>query len=891
MAQRARERALGQYEQTAPFAPEPDGSLRVDENLIRKLAPSEADRRALAEVDVDPSLIADDFFDYSKTVVRKPWGYEYLIFENEFVATWILHIKEGFETSLHCHPGKQTSITVLSGTACCSVLEGRVTRRAGDGMLIGKGVFHRTRSISRGGTFVMEIESPVNKRDLVRLEDQYGREGLGYESADHFSVNLQNYNYFSFIDPTAYYNARKRFGDCSIQLVQCATPADVDRLVRSHQWTAIGLLKGCVSTGGDSPPLRPGDMVSRGELLRAPSFSVDGTIEALVVNRADTLTRLSDYVISSLKDKGLRDMFFVPETTNAHLTDAVGRDTEVRSLALQTEHGATLAAEGFAKLTGRPAVVLLSTGPSATQAIAGVSNAWTDSTPLLVVSGQPRPSDLGVPGEQSLRQLANKELDIVRQVQPVTKRTEVIRDPLSIRVALDDTYRACVSGRAGPAWLDIPIDILGTNIDEAELTSPPPRPAIRIEGRRRWQEQLRETFRWLRQAERPVILVGHGVRASGSEAEFLDLAADLSIPVLTSRRGADLVPHDFPFFFGRPGTYGQRAANFVIQNSDLLISIGCRLSLPLVGRNYSAFAREARKVVVDVDVAELTKATVSVDLGIEADAGEFIREMRRRLPDDIRHGRPEWVARCRRWTHRFPTRGIHDAVTPTGVNPYRFVETLSDALDEHDVVVVDGGATLDYVMQTFRVKNGQRIISSSGLEYRGFALPGAIGAALGGRGQRIVCLCEKKGLQVTIPELQTIVNHALPIKAFIFNSRGDRGVQQVQASYFGGRYVGLDSGGIIGSLDVAKLGEAYQIPTETLSTEDGLRDTVEEMLASAGPALASVDLPEGQEVTPRMTFTVKPDGHWISKPLEDMYPLLERTELRDQMVIDVWDED
>lgn len=863
------------------------------ERVIKKTQPSEADRDMLAGIDVDMEQQANDFFDYSKVVVRKPWGYEYLLYQNDIVSVWILYIKKGYQTSMHCHPNKKTSIVLLSGKALCSTVEGEVIRAPGEGILLGEGAFHRTRSLSEEETFVMEVETPVNKRDLVRAKDDYGREKLGYEGKEHMSLNLHNYNYISFIDSNIYYNAKQRFGDCSIELKEFT---NIEALLDDNglpQWDTLTILRGKVLNDQDETIFDVGDTFGREDIELHSNLRITNQFEAIIIKKTDTMVRLSDFVVSHLKKRDVKDFFFVPETTNAHLTDAIGRDTEVRSLSLNTEHAATLAAESHAKLTGKPCVAIISSGSSAINALVGVANAWVDSTPLIVIAAQSRSSELEAPGSQPIRQLANKEIDIVNIVQPITKYATVIQDPLTVKEELDRALSLSTTGRYGPVWIDIPIDVLGTNINETELSSFESKQLPDREGPHKLKEKVLQTLALLKDSRRPVFLAGHGIRAARAQSGFVELIKSLSIPVLTSRRGVDLIPEDFPLYFGRPGTYGHRAANFIIQNADLLICVGARLSLPLIGRNYKAFARAAKKVIVDIDAQELEKVTIRPDVAINADAGKFIQEMIRCMPQVSNLRYREWTEQCQLWRSRFPPNRESREIGEQGNNPYYFVEILSNALEENDIVVVDGGPSLDYVMQAFRVKTRQRIISSPGLEHQGFALPGAIGACLSHRQQRIVCLCERKGLQANIVELQTIVNNRLPVKTFAFNSKGSPSVsvQQTQATYFGGRYIGSVSDSVSASLDIAKLGKANRIPTDVVTENSDAQNKIERLLAAEGPTLCEITLPKDHEIIPRIVLTVSQDGKWISRPLEDMYPFLDRKELEENMIIDVLDKD
>lgn len=863
----------------------------MNQRIFKKLEPSETDRRALSGTVSNPAFRVDDHFDYSKVVVKKPWGYEYLIYQNRRVAVWILFIKSGFQTSMHCHPTKKTSITILSGKARCSILERGVPRGPGQALLIGKGVFHRTQSLSQEGTYVMEVETSTNKRDLVRLLDDYGRQKLGYETLEHMTFNLSNYNYMSLIDPAVYYNVKKRFGSCAIELTRFGDDPLWRQRIQSSKWNLLCLLKGKISDRSRRRVWGPGDLMTHEDLKAWPGFRLAGEVEAIVVQDSDTMIRLSDFIVLYLKKKGLKDIFFVAGTANAHLIDAVGRDTEVRSISLQTEQAATLAAEAYSKLTGQNSLVILSSGSSTTDAITGIADAWIDSVPVVVLSGQSRPSHLGIPGETRLRQLVNKELNIADVIRPLVKYTTVVRDPFSIKQHLDRALFLSRDGRQGPVWLDIPIDLLGTNLDEKKISSE--ENIVTGEKSPRPSTKLSEVIELLKKCRRPVLLAGHGVRASGAEDEFLELAKTLAIPVLLSRRGIDLLGEDFPFYFGRPGTYGHRAANFMIQNSDLLLSIGTRLSLPLIGRNYKAFAREAVKIVVDRDAEELKKTTLHTNLAISMDAGDFIRQMLRQLAEVPKlPAHQPWKRQCEHWRTKFPP-DREFKYFKTGAkwtNPYFFVRALSDVLGHEDIVVVDGGPCLDYVMQAFRVKRGQRIISSPGLEHQGFSLPGAIGASLGSAGARVICLCEKKGLQLTTAELQTIANNHLPVKIFVFNTRGNTNVQRVQASYFGGRYVGRDNTGRVDSLNVKKLGEAYKIKTDFIDGNKTILTKIKRILACPDALLCEMLVPEDLELIPRLIFKVKPDGRWISKPLEDMYPLLDREEFKKNMIVDVFDE-
>jgi acetolactate synthase I/II/III large subunit len=858
---------------------------RLDASRIaRQLTRQSCDHDALAQCHVDPAQIADDYFDYSKVVVKKPWGYEYLIFQNAEVAVWILYVKAGASTSMHCHLRKKTSITILSGKALCCTLTQSTPRLAGEGMLIGEGVFHQTRADSPEGVFLMEIESPVNKRDLVRFKDAYGREGQGYESTDHMTVNLSNYNYISFATPGIYYNVRKRFHDTTIHLVRAESPRALSSLVDLSQADLVGVFNGRILDADNHTICGTGDLLDCQTAIGS-THHVESGFEAVVISTQDRSTRCSDFIVAHLKARKINAFFFAPDTSSGHLVDAIARETELNFIPQTSDFGAAFAAVAHAKITGQPACCILSSGASGTRALTAVADAWTDSAPVLFLSAQSRLSSLGATEGSRTRQLANKELPITAIARPITKNSAAVADAAGIRDALDRALLACMSDRKGPAWLDLPIDILGMKIDPgAQRTAHPPviQPPILA------PEKIERVCNLLQNAARPVLLVGHGVRAAGADADLARLISQLGIPVLCSRRGADLLADDHPLHFGRPGTYGQRSANFIIQNCDLLLSVGTRHSLPLISRNIRSFARAATKIVVDIDPDELGKHTLTPDLGIVCDAGHFIRCLLEALRTRPFTPPAAWLARCRRWRAAFPTENEHPAPAARGVNPYRALARLSQQLTPDTIILAEGGSCVDYAMQSFVFKSGQRLITSSGLETHGFALSGAIGACLASRKHRAVCLCESGGFLQNIAEAAAIVQSRLPVCLFVFCAATDARLRQMQTGYFGGRRVEATAQHDTTDQALKIFSQLYQTPIYSVRHEEELPAVLAHMLSSSAPSLCAVHLPEDFSLSPRLALTVEADGQWTSAPLEDMHPQLSRDALRAEMLIPLW---
>jgi len=863
--------------------------------MINKIGLTERDREEFENLDVDLQDIQDDNYDYSKVVVKKPWGYEYLIFSNEEIAVWILYLKPGAQTSLHCHPSKKSSLVVLEGKVNCSTITEQLDRCAGEGLLIDKGAFHQTANISETGAFVMEIETPVNKRDLVRLKDKYGREGQGYETEDQHSFDTQNYNYISFQSLGIQHNLKKRYGQCSMTFKKLSDENILDEILELNSDDVICLLKGLILDPSNQSVVEVGDTMTVEALRQFGRLHVIRNTEMLTIKKIDRILKISDCIASFLSENNINPVFIVPGEANVHLLDSIGRHEELSFVCTQNEKSASLAVESFCKLRSGLGALVVSSGAAAANTVPGVANAWVDSVPMLVISGQAR-TDQDTDGR--VRQLGNKELNVVDLVRPVTKYAVKVTDPTMVRYHLEKAVFLATQGRPGPVWIDLPIDIQGMVIDEEELKRFDPKElsSVATASSREFHRQIPQVLDLLSQSSRPVILAGSGIRHAKATKEFLELVDRLGVPVLTSRRGADLVPDDHPYFFGRPGTYGQRSANFVIQNCDLLISIGSRLSIPLVGRNTRAFARAARMILVDIDPNELEKPTLKPDLPLAMDAGQFIRECLSLLPASLPSYSP-WIERCREWRLKFPPDSYSGPSLPSDppenglIYPLSILRSLSSELGANDVIVADGGATLIYTLLGFRFKSGQRLISSTGLELAGFALAGAIGACVARDCEPVVCLCEDRGFQISIQDLQTIVDYRLPIKVLIFKSKGHSIIRNIQRDYFGGRFVGTDHEIRLGSAPLIQIAQTFGFPTFEATHASQLHSTIREWLKVPGPAVCEIQVEDDQDKIPRPSFTIRDDQHWVAKPLEDMYPFLDRKTLEENMVIDLLQED
>ena len=590
------------------------------------------------------------------------------------------------------------------------------------------------------------------------------------------------------------------------------------------------------------------------------------------------LVRVADFLIRRLAEQyGVKDVFLITGGGAMHLNDAIGRNNGIRYICCHHEQACAMAADVYARVKGSIAVCQVTTGPGATNTLTGVLGAWLDSIPVLFISGQVRRE---VMATGALRQLGDQEADVVRIVRSITKYAALVDDPLDTQYHLDRAISAAQSGRAGPVWLDIPLDVQGALIDPEQLRQcePPTAPPHLDEKR----AAIADTASRLRSAERPVLFVGHGVRLAGASQDLLELADRLRIPVVTSLLGCDLIPSNHPYAFGRVGSIGQRSTNFIVQNSDFLLAVGTRLNLRMVTFRYQAFARAAFKVVVDIDSAELSKKTVKPDIALAVDAKVFLQTLGELLPEPLQE-RTSWMTYCRRIRARYPN--VPREQNPEYVHSHVFVDRLSDFLPEGAIVVTGDGLASEATYHAFRVKRGQRVILNSGCAAMGFDLPAAVGAATAMPGVPIICLAGDGSIMLNLQELQTIRHNRFPVKIFLFENNGYLSIRRTQETYFGGNYVGSGPSSGVSSPNFAAVAMAFDMPCFDAHSNADIEGVIRKVLQTEGRAMGILHLDPSEPLIPKLVSRRLPDGTMVSPPLEDMWPFLDRGEFIENMLI------
>jgi len=591
--------------------------------------------------------------------------------------------------------------------------------------------------------------------------------------------------------------------------------------------------------------------------------------------------RLADYVMQFLADRGVRHVFVVTGGGAMHLNDALGREPRIAYVCNHHEQASAMAAEGYARVAGTPGVVSVTSGPGGVNALNGVLGAFTDSIPMLVISGQMKRQTLlqthGLLGR--LRQFGDQEVDIVGMVQRITKSAVLLTDPERVRYELERAWHLCQSGRPGPCWIDIPVDVQAAEVDPDALGGYRPEPVPGLTTVQELRGLAETVVAKIAAAARPVILAGTGVRIAGATELLRRVVSKLRIPVATAWTH-DVIETADPCACGKAGSIGDRPGNFTVQNSDLVVVIGSRLNIRQVSYNWENFARHAEKIVVDIDPEELAKPMVRPDLAICADARQFLEALDTAIDarglDAARHA--DWLAWCRERVRKYPVFDpVRQASRPEAINPYHFAHELFACLRDDDVIVCGDATACIVTFQSSVIRAATRLFSNSGSASMGYDLPAAIGAAVARGGKRVICLAGDGSLQMNIQELQTVRHHGFPIKLFVLNNGGYLSIRQTQNAFFG-LAVGAGAESGVSCPDFVRVAEAYGLPASRLDQPD-FGGALKGILDAPGPHVCEVVLDPAQGFEPKLSSRRLPDGRMVSSPLEDMAPFLDRGEL------------
>lgn len=590
--------------------------------------------------------------------------------------------------------------------------------------------------------------------------------------------------------------------------------------------------------------------------------------------------KVAQYIADFLVDHGVTHNFMVTGGGAMQLDDAFGHKAGLKNIFNHNEQGCAIAAEAYARLTGQIASVCVTSGPGGTNAITGVMGGWLDSIPMFIVSGQvKRETTLWSVPDLKLRQLGDQEFDIIHTVSNMTKYAVMITEPKDIAYHLEKAWYLANTGRKGPVWLDVPLDVQGSQIEPEELRHFDAS-ELQDSGVQEISEaQALEILTKIKAAKAPLIFAGTGVRLSKSSELLLKLVEKLQVPVAVAWNSGDLVAYDNPYYAGSPSREGTRGSSFIVQNCDLLLSLGSRLNIRTITYNKNDFAKNAYKIIVDIDPEELKKPTIVPDMPVCADVHDVLETLLR-LPYSPNPEHQKWVSWCRYMVEKYP------AVLPEYhsqtklLNPYVFIDELFGQMERDDVLTLGNGSACVMTFQAAKIKQGQRMFTNSGCAAMGYGLPAALGAAVARQQEngRVICIDGDGSLMMNVQELETISYNHLNVKLFVLNNNGYHSIRQTQRNLFKPPLVGLDPETGVGFPDFHKLAEAFGFAFFELSKEQDAKQTIEQVLAAEGPVFCNVIVDPEQNFVPKLSSKVLPDGRIVSPSMDDMFPFLPRDE-------------
>ena len=599
------------------------------------------------------------------------------------------------------------------------------------------------------------------------------------------------------------------------------------------------------------------------------------------------MIKVSDYIAQFLAARGVEHIFMLTGGGCMHLVDSFGSQKGMDYVCCLHEQAVAFAAQAYAEYRSTPGAALVTTGPGGTNAVTGLAAAWVDSTACVFLSGQAKRADL-LTG-RGVRSMGPQELDIVAVVQPLTKYAKMLVEPNDVRYELEKAWHLATTGRRGPVWLDVPLDVQAAMVDETQLRAFSPLPAPDRSALLR--ARVAQTIALLQKAERPVVLIGNGARQAHLAGLVEQAVERLKIPVLLTWRALDMLAEDHLYYCGRPGSIASRGANFTQQNADLILVVGGRLDMPQVAFSHKNFARVAKKVLVEIDPHELGKFEMPIEVPIEADALDFLAELLRQLAGVVLPDSAAWLAKSKQWLRDYPILLPEFRAQQGSVNTYVLIDELSQQCTANDLLAPgSSGACSEIFLQAFRIKSGQRVVNAPGLGAMGTGLPGAIGSCIASGRRRTICVNGDGGFQLNIQDLETVRRLHLPIKFFILCNGVYGSIVAMQRNHFQGRLVGSDPSSHLTLPDVGKVAEAYGIKAMVIEDHTNIRERVASVLDHDGPVVCAVKISPDQPTLPRATSSTRSDGTIASLPMEDMAPRLPREIFRAEMIVPSLDE-
>jgi len=588
--------------------------------------------------------------------------------------------------------------------------------------------------------------------------------------------------------------------------------------------------------------------------------------------------KVADKVAELLETLGITHAFGIIGAGNVHLFEAISARGFTEIICVHHEQSATMAMQGYYRVTGRLSAVLLTTGGGSTNGVTGVVSAWADSIPGLIIAGNENAKYIA--DHHDMRMWGVQGYDSVHMVEKVTKYAVRVTDAAQTLKELQKAADISVSGRGGPVWVEIPMNIQSTRIEETSFAT---YEAPALVASAPSAQQVQSVVVALKSAKRPLLWLGHGIRMAGAEAKLPALLEQMGVPAILSWAGADMIASSHPLVVGRAGVYGQRAANFALQNCDYLLSIGTRMALPQIGYDINELARGARIDVVDIDPKEARKLSSRVSEAVVADAGHFIDALMQQATALPVYD--EWREQCGEYMKRYPWIGKEHADRDGFINSYPFMPLLEKYLRPDEIVVTDMGTALLCAHQALGISGQQRLLTSTGLGEMGFGLPAAIGASIAKDNAEIICLNCDGGMMMNLQELQTVVHHQLPIKIFIFNNDGYLMIKHTQKSLFAKNYVGTDKKSGLSCPDYSKIANAFDMPAYQIRTWQDAKNILPQVMAHKGPVICEVFMHPEQPFVPKLSLSSRADGSLVSPPLEDLSPLLPLDEMERAMLV------